>query len=82
MKTDQEFDVYVTEGALAFVHRGKHISRAQMFGVDWDGPSHSVMHASVFEAPTPSRPAARAPNAPRRSAGRDLLDRIFPAPVV
>jgi hypothetical protein len=40
---DDEFDVYVTEGALAIVHRGEHVASAQMFGVDWDGPSHSVM---------------------------------------
>jgi hypothetical protein len=49
-----EFDVFVSEGALVEVWRGDHISVAQQFGVDWDGPSHSVIHAAVFEAPAAS----------------------------
>lgn len=47
---DNEFDVFVNEGVLVEVWHGQRISAAQQFGVDWDGPTHSVMHAAVFAA--------------------------------
>jgi hypothetical protein len=80
---DEDFDVYVTEGALAIVHRGEHVSSAQMFGVDWDGPSHSVMHAAVFDGPAPDPLFARAHSqTPRLSAIRFLLDCVRREPSV
>lgn len=74
---DEDFDVWVGEDALAIVHRGEHISRAQMFGVEWDGPSHSAMHAAVFDAPAPPRVSSEAP---RRSVFRCLLSCVFEDP--
>jgi len=81
--SDKEFDVYVTEGALAIVHRGDHISSAQMFGVDWDGPSHAVIHVAAFETPAPSgaRPRSRLLSRLTDSAGRYLLGCLFSAGV-
>ena len=55
---EDEFDVYVTEDALAIVQRGEHLARAQLFGPDWDGPSHSIMYATVFDAPRSGELAA------------------------
>lgn len=71
-----EFDVFVSEGALVEVWRGEHVSVAQQFGVDWDGPSHSVMHSAVFTDPV-TPPASGAPTQSRevsrvRRAGRWL----------
>jgi hypothetical protein len=62
---DEEFDVFVSEGALVEVWRGERLSVAQQFGKDWDGPVHSVVHAAVF-CPPPGAPAAevRMPMAP------------------
>jgi hypothetical protein len=54
-----QYDVYVSEGVLVEVWRGERISVAQQFGVEWDGPSHSVMHGAVFcreDAPPVPRP--------------------------
>lgn len=49
---DGEFDIYVTEcGVLVEVWHGTHVSVAQQFGVDWDGPVSSVMHSTVFTDP-------------------------------
>lgn len=48
---DDQFDVYVSEHAVAEVWRGDHLSCAQMFGVDWDGSIYSLPHAAMFEAP-------------------------------
>jgi hypothetical protein len=67
---DEEFDAYVTEGVLVEVWRDDHVSAAQQFGVDWDGPSRSIMHAATFETPTPRGVAAHTPEAPYRSTGR------------
>jgi hypothetical protein len=53
---DEEFDVFVSEGALVEVWRGERLSVAQQFGTDWDGPVHSVVHAAVF-CPPPGAPA-------------------------
>lgn len=71
---DEEFDVFVTEGALVEVWRGAHVSVAQQFGVDWDGPTHSAMHAAVFcpaAVPIPPMLNARV----RRIRVRRLLSR-------
>jgi len=59
------------------VWRGDHVSAAQQFGVDWEGPSHSVMHAATFEAPKPSGVQAQAANPRRLSAVRHLLGCLF-----
>ena len=56
---DQEFDVFVSEGALVEVWRGERLSVAQQFGTDWDGPVHSVLHAALF-CPPPGTPAPAA----------------------
>jgi hypothetical protein len=48
---DDEYDVYVCEGALVEVWRGEHLSVAQQFGEDWNGPVQSVMHHTVFCPP-------------------------------
>ena len=48
---NEEFDVFVSEGALVEVWRGKHVSVAQQFGVSWDGPTHSAIHEAVFCPP-------------------------------
>ncbi len=75
---EDNFDVYVGEEALASVHRGEHVSTAQMFGVEWDGPSHSVMYATVFDAPK-SRGLA-ASETLRGSVLRSLLSCILADP--
>ncbi|MBZ5700272.1 MAG: hypothetical protein LAN84_00335 [Acidobacteriia bacterium] len=48
---DEEFDVYVLEGVFVEVWRGQRLSAAQQFGVDWDGPVHSIVHAAAFCPP-------------------------------
>lgn len=48
---DREFEVYVCEGVMVEVWRGQHVSVAQQFGVEWDGPTHSVLHSNVFVPP-------------------------------
>jgi hypothetical protein len=56
----EEHDVYVNEGSLVEVWRGEHLSVAQQFGTDWDGPVHSVVHAAVFCPPAEALACARA----------------------
>ena len=71
-----EFDVFISEGALVAVWRREHVSVAQQFGVGWDGPSHSVMHAAVFTDPvTPPASDVPAPTleAPRIRRARRCL---------
>jgi hypothetical protein len=51
-----------------------------MFDLDWDGPSHSVMHASVFGSPKESGVPARASEPSRLSAERFLLGWLMSAP--
>ncbi|MFZ1005268.1 MAG: hypothetical protein WAN65_00420 [Candidatus Sulfotelmatobacter sp.] len=58
---DNEFDVFVVEGVLVEVWHGERISAAQQFGVDWDGPVHSVMHAAVFASRADDAPPAPLP---------------------
>jgi hypothetical protein len=60
---DEEFDVFVCEGALVEVWRGERLSVAQQFGTDWDGPVQSVLHAAAF-CPPPAAPASAADPAP------------------
>jgi hypothetical protein len=52
---DDEFDMYVSEGALVEVWRGEHITVAQQFSADWDGAPASCMHPAVF-VPLPVDP--------------------------
>lgn len=64
---DEEFDVYVSEDVFAAVWRGQRVSTAQMFGLDWDGPSHALLHAGIFEPPAaPPAPVLAAPLEPPR----------------
>jgi hypothetical protein len=70
----EEFEVFVTEGALVEVWRGHHISVAQQFGVDWDGPAHSAVNSTVFSMPNACLPAALAARV-RRIRVRRLLSR-------
>lgn len=51
---DTEFDVIVSEGVLVEVWRGEIVSVAQEFGVDWDGPAHSMLHAEALRAADPA----------------------------
>jgi hypothetical protein len=44
-------EVFVTEHVLLEVWHGKRVSAATQFGVDWDGPTATVVHAAVFEPP-------------------------------
>ena len=44
-------EVFVTEHVLLEVRHGKRVSAATQFGVDWDGPTATVVHAAVFEPP-------------------------------
>lgn len=80
MFRDDEFDVYVTEDALAIVHRGDHLASAQTFGVDWDGPTHSAIYATVFDAPKSRAPAPSSSETPRGSVLRCLLSCVFADP--
>jgi hypothetical protein len=41
--------VFVADDLLVVVTRGDRVSSAQLFGVDWGGPKHTAMHASVFD---------------------------------
>ncbi|MGB2643437.1 MAG: hypothetical protein WBF09_08925 [Candidatus Acidiferrum sp.] len=79
MFRDDEFDVYVTEDALAIVHRGDHLASAQTFGADWDGPTHSAVYATVFDAPKSGEPVA-VPRNPRGYVLRCLLSCVFADP--
>lgn len=48
---DEEYDVYVCEGTLVEVWRGEHLSVAQQFGEDWNGPIQSLLNHAVFCPP-------------------------------
>lgn len=67
MIRDEEFDVYVSEGALVEVWRGEHVTVAQQFGCDWDGPTSSMLHPSLFVPPRPAETTAREGIAQNRS---------------
>jgi hypothetical protein len=54
---DEDFDVYVSEGALVEVWRGEHLTVAQQFAEDWDGPIQSVTNGTTFRAPRSPVPA-------------------------
>ena len=48
---NEEFDIFVCEDVLVEVWRGQRVSVARQFGVEWDGPQHSIMHSAVFCPP-------------------------------
>ena len=70
---DEEFDVFVSEGALVEVWRGERLSVAQRFGADWDGPVHSMVHAAAFCPPpcVSGRPLVRCSGSGRLADGGD-----------
>jgi hypothetical protein len=54
---DHEYDIIVTEGVAVEVWRGPRVNAAQQFGVEWDGPVHSTINASVWSDPCGVVPA-------------------------
>lgn len=54
---DDQYEVFVCEGVLVEVWRGERISVAQQFGVDWDGPTTSALHGSIFHVASVQRAA-------------------------
>jgi hypothetical protein len=51
--SDEDYDVFVCDDVLVEVWHGKRISVAHQFGVDWNGPTHSALHESVFSVRGP-----------------------------
>ena len=49
---DDEFDVYVSDGVLLEVQRGRALTTARSFTADYDGPLQQMVHGAVM---TPSR---------------------------
>lgn len=63
------FDVIVSEGVIVEVWRGEVVSLAQQFGVNWDGPPHSMLHAETLCAAEP-QPKTEATNTARLRSWR------------
>ena len=53
---DNNFDVYVSEGVLVEVYRGRAITMARSFTVDSDGPISSMVHGQVMTPAVNERP--------------------------
>lgn len=67
---DEQFDVFISGSVLVEVWRGEHISTAQQFGEDWDGPVHSALHPAVFHPPTVATAAPEHVSCPTDSTAR------------
>jgi hypothetical protein len=53
---DDGLEVFVTEHVLLEVRHGVRLSAVTQFGVDWDGPTATVLHAAVFQPLRDPRP--------------------------
>jgi hypothetical protein len=49
VRKHEAFDVYVSEGVMVEVHRGRVQTVARQFGADFDGPIQTVLHGEAFE---------------------------------
>jgi hypothetical protein len=46
---DDGLEVFVTEHVLLEVRHGERLSAVTQFGIDWDGPTATVLHPAVFQ---------------------------------
>jgi hypothetical protein len=64
-----DFDVYVSDGVLVEVQRGRALTMARSFTVDYDGPIQQMVHGEVM-TPSSSHTVTPSPCPPTR---RDRL---------
>lgn len=48
MQTENDWDVYVSEGAFLEVTRGPHLTVAQAYGEDWNGAPMVNVHSQCM----------------------------------